>query len=158
MIACFAVLFGWHGGGRGQVAGAVAELGHYVDQGTIELAKAYAAPHPLALALQALVGKIAALGEGESLDLRPADYFYRLLAIDPFAKAAKNENAARNLAIFSQLLNVFQSYYHYANASRTATASTLASTSSTASCGCCTTAASTNTRTQTSPSRRVTCR
>jgi DNA helicase-2/ATP-dependent DNA helicase PcrA len=113
MVACFAVLFGWHGDGRGQVAGAVAELARYVDQGIIELAKAYGAPHPLALALQEWVGEIAALGQGESLDLRPADYFYRLLAVDPFVKAVKNENAARNLAIFSQLLNVFQSYYHY---------------------------------------------
>ena len=113
MVACFAVLFGWHGDGRGQVAGVVAELGRYVDQGIVGLAKAHAAPHPLALALQAWVTEIAALGEGESLDLRPADYFYRLLALDPFAKVVKNENAARNLAIFSQLLNVFQSYYHY---------------------------------------------
>jgi DNA helicase-2/ATP-dependent DNA helicase PcrA len=113
MIACFAVLFGWYGSGRGQVAGAVAELGTYVDQGILELAKAYVTPHPLALALQTWVGEIAAIGQGESLDLRPADYFYRLLALDPFAKAVKNESAARNLAIFSQLLNVFQSYYHY---------------------------------------------
>ena len=51
--------------------------------------------------------------EKESLDLRPADYFYGLLALGPFAEAVRNENAARNLAIFSQLLNVFQSYYHY---------------------------------------------
>jgi DNA helicase-2/ATP-dependent DNA helicase PcrA len=113
MVACFAVLFGWHGDGRGQVAGAVAELGRYVDQGIVGLARAHAAPHPLALALQGWVTEIAGLGEGESLDLRPADYFYRLLALDPFAKAVKNENAAHNLAIFSQLLNVFQSYYHY---------------------------------------------
>lgn len=113
MVACFAVLLGWHGDGRGQVSGAVAELGSYVDQGIVELAKGYAAPHPLALALQVWVGEIAALVEGESLDVRPADYFYRLLALDPFAKAVKNENVARNLAIFSQLLNVFQSYYHY---------------------------------------------
>jgi DNA helicase-2/ATP-dependent DNA helicase PcrA len=113
MVACFAVLFGWHGDGRGQVAGAVADLGRYVDQGIVELAKAYAAPHSLAIALQAWIREIAALSDGESLDLRPADYFYRLLALDPFAKAVKNENAARNLAIFSQLLNVFQSYYHY---------------------------------------------
>jgi DNA helicase-2/ATP-dependent DNA helicase PcrA len=113
MVACLAVLFGWHGDERGQAAGVVAELGSYVDQGIVDLAKAYAAPHSLALALQAWVGEIAALGEGDSLDLRPADYFYRLLARDPFAKAVKNENAARNLAIFSQLLNVFQSYYHY---------------------------------------------
>jgi DNA helicase-2/ATP-dependent DNA helicase PcrA len=36
-----------------------------------------------------------------------------LLALEPFVKVVKNENAARNLAIFSKLLNIFQSYYHY---------------------------------------------
>ena len=113
MVACFAMIFGWHGDGRGQVSGAVAELGRYVDQGIIGLAKAFATLQPLSGALRAWVGEIAALGEGASLDLRPADYFYQLLAMDPFATAVKNENSARNLAIFSQLINVFQSYYHY---------------------------------------------
>ena len=51
--------------------------------------------------------------EGQSLDLRPADYFYQLIALEPFASFVKNENRARNLAIFSQLLNIFQNYYHY---------------------------------------------
>src|SRR5207245_2693525 len=41
------------------------------------------------------------------------DYLYRLLALEPFKTAVREENAARNLGIFSQLLNVFQSYYHY---------------------------------------------
>jgi DNA helicase II / ATP-dependent DNA helicase PcrA len=113
MVASFALIFGWYGDARGQVSGAVAELAHYVDEGLVELAKSYAATQPLAHALQTWVGEIAALGEDESLDFRPADYFYRLLALEPFAKAVKNENAARNLAIFSQLLNIFQSYYHY---------------------------------------------
>lgn len=113
MVACFAVVFGWHGRGRGDVAGAVAELAQFVDQGIVELGRGYSTPHPLALWLQTKVGEIAALREKESLDLRPADYFYELLALEPFAKAVRNENAARNLAIFSQLLNVFQSYYHY---------------------------------------------
>jgi DNA helicase-2/ATP-dependent DNA helicase PcrA len=113
MVASFAVIFGWYGDVRGQVSGAVAELANYVDEGLVELAKGYAATQPLAHALQTWVGEIAALGEDESLDFRPADYFYRLLALEPFAKAVKNENAARNLAIFSQLLNIFQSYYHY---------------------------------------------
>jgi DNA helicase-2/ATP-dependent DNA helicase PcrA len=113
MVAAFAVIFGWYGDERGQISGAVAELACYVDEGIVELAKGYAATQPLALALQAWVSEIAALGEGESVDFRPADYFYRLLALDPFAKAVRNENAARNLAIFSQLLNIFQSYYHY---------------------------------------------
>lgn len=113
MTACFAILFGWYGDGRGQVSGSVAELARYVDDGIVELARGYAAPHPLSLALQEWVAEIAGLKTGESLDLRPADYFYRILALNPFSKAVRNENAARNLAIFSQLLNVFQNYYHY---------------------------------------------
>ncbi|OGT34790.1 MAG: hypothetical protein A2W28_10940 [Gammaproteobacteria bacterium RBG_16_51_14] len=113
MVACFAVIFGWHGPGRGEVAGAVAELARYVDDGIIKLARSFALPHPLATALQIWVGEVTALHEGESLDFRPADYFYRLLSLEPFATAVRNENAARNLAVLSQLLNVFQSYYHY---------------------------------------------
>lgn len=112
-VACFAVLFGWHGDGRGQVVGAVAELAAYVDDAIVQLARRYGAPHPLAEALQSWTGEIASLKEDDALDLRPADYFYHLLALDPFKSAVKNENTARNLAIFSQLLNVFQSYYHY---------------------------------------------
>jgi DNA helicase-2/ATP-dependent DNA helicase PcrA len=113
LVGCFAVLLGWHGNGRGQVAGAVAELATYVDDAIIQLGRRFGAPHPLAVALQQWTGEIAGLQEGEALDLRPADYFYHLLALDPFKSAVRNENSARNLAIFSQLLNVFQSYYHY---------------------------------------------
>lgn len=73
----------------------------------------YGEPHPLAKALQQFNGGIDRLTDGEGLDLRPADYLYRLLAFEPFASLVQNENRARNLAIFSQLLNIFQSYYHY---------------------------------------------
>ncbi|MHB2026492.1 MAG: ATP-dependent DNA helicase [Elusimicrobiota bacterium] len=113
LVACFAILFGWHGNGRGPVAGAVAELAAYVDDALVRLAQRFAPPHPLAKALREWAEEISALKENEALDLRPADYFYRLLALEPFRNAVKNENAARNLAIFSQLLNLFQSYYHY---------------------------------------------
>jgi DNA helicase-2/ATP-dependent DNA helicase PcrA len=113
LVACFAVIFGWYGGGRGQVAGTVAELATYVDEGIVGLARRFAPPHPLATALQRWTGEINGLKEGEALDLRPADYFYHLIAQEPFRSAVRNENAARNLAIFSHLLNVFQSYYHY---------------------------------------------
>jgi DNA helicase-2/ATP-dependent DNA helicase PcrA len=113
LVACFAVLFGWHGDGRGEVAGAVADLAAYVDDALVHLGRRFAAPHPLARALQEWTAEIEGLAEGEALDLRPADYLYRLLALDIFAGAVKNENAARNLAIFSQLLNAFQTYYHY---------------------------------------------
>lgn len=113
LVACFAVIFGWHGNGRGQVSGAVAQLAGYVDGAIVQLGRRFGAPHPLAETLQRWTGDIAGLREGETLDLRPADFFYHLLALDPFRTAIRNENTARNFAIFSQLLNVFQSYYHH---------------------------------------------
>ena len=113
LVACLAVIFGWHGDGRGEVTGIVADLGAYVDEAIVDLAKRFGQPHPLAKALAAWRAEIDGLQEGEALDLRPADYLYRLLALEPFKTYVKNENAARNLAIFSQLLNAFQTYYHY---------------------------------------------
>jgi len=113
LVACFAVLFGWHGDGRGQVAGAVGGLAAYVDAAIVEVGRRFGGAHPLAAALRAWTEEIASLREGESLDVRPADYLYRLLAIERFRSAVRDENAARNVAIFSQLLNVFQVYYHY---------------------------------------------
>jgi len=113
MVACFAIIFGWHTTGRGTARGAVAELADYVDKGIVEVARRFGPPHPLATALQVWAGEIEGLQEGQSLDVRPADYFYRLLALDPFVRAVTNENVARCLAIFSQLLNLFQAYYHY---------------------------------------------
>lgn len=113
MIACLALIFGYHGDGRGQVGGSLIDLARYVDDCIIDLGRRCGGPHPLARLLQEFVGQIKALREGEALDMRPADYFYRLLALDPFEGFMKNENRARNLAILSQLLNTFQNYYHY---------------------------------------------
>jgi len=93
--------------------GAVAELVRYVDDCLVALASRYGGLRALQQALQAYAREIAGLQEGESLDLRPADYFYGLLALEPFASLVRNENRARNLAILSQLLNTFQNYYHY---------------------------------------------
>ena len=113
LVACYAVLFGWVGDGRGKTAGRVLTLARYVDAAIIEVGKHFASPHPLAKALQRWTADIAALQEDETLDYRPADYFYELLALEPFRSATRNENTARNLAIFSNLIGVFQSYYHY---------------------------------------------
>ena len=113
LVACYAILFGWYGNGRGQVGGAVASLAGYVDDALIRLGRCFSAPHLLAKALQRWTEEIASLQEGQALDLRPADYFYQLLALEPFMSAIREESTARNLAIFSQLLNVFQGYYHY---------------------------------------------
>lgn len=113
LVACYAVLFGWYGEQRGEIAGVVKQLAEYVDRAIIDLSERYTPPDPLAGLLSRWTDEVAALEEGETLDLRLADYFYRLLAVEPFRNAIGNENTARNLAIFSQLLNVFQSYYHY---------------------------------------------
>ena len=44
MVACFAVLFGYYGEGRGQVHGSAgADLAHYVDACIIELGRRYSA-------------------------------------------------------------------------------------------------------------------
>jgi DNA helicase-2/ATP-dependent DNA helicase PcrA len=114
IVGCLAVIFGYYGEGRGVLNGtALQNLARYVDDCIVDLGRNYGAPHPLAGTLQEFVAGIGDLKQGQSLDLRPADYFYRLLAYEPFANFVKNENRARNLAILSQLLNTFQNYYHY---------------------------------------------
>jgi DNA helicase-2/ATP-dependent DNA helicase PcrA len=114
MIGAFALVFGYHGGGRGDMQGrALANLAAYCDECIVELGKRCAPPHPMALLLQGLTAEIAGLHDGEALDMRPADYFYRFMAQAPFHDFVKDENRARNLATLSQLLNVFQIYYHY---------------------------------------------
>ena len=115
VVAAFAVLLGWYGEGRGDIQGsAVQELADYVDQCLYELARAGVInDHPLARTIQRRVYEIEALQEGETLNRRLADTFYEFVAHEPLARALQNENQARNLAIFSQLLAIFQHYYHY---------------------------------------------
>ena len=73
----------------------------------MELGRRDQRPDPLAAALRDFVADIAGLQEGETLYLRPADHFDPCLpALEPFAGLVKNENRARNLATFSQLLRL----------------------------------------------------
>ncbi len=68
----------------------MARLARYVDRAIVQLARRLGDPHPLAQALQGWTAQIAALRAGETLNLRPADYFYRLLALEPFRRAVRN--------------------------------------------------------------------
>lgn len=113
LVACYALLLGWYGDGRGEVTGAVAALASYVDESLVELGRRFGTSNPLTGALRRWTSQIEALQEDESLDMRPADYFYELLAYEPLRSAVKEENKARNIALFSQLINTFQTYYHY---------------------------------------------
>ena len=55
MVGCFAVIFGWHGDGRGELQGRrLNELADYVDGCLVELGRPVRAPHPLAEAAAAL--------------------------------------------------------------------------------------------------------
>jgi DNA helicase II / ATP-dependent DNA helicase PcrA len=56
--------------------------------------------------------EIDSLQQGQRLDMRLADYFYEIMAFEPFMKYISDENRARNLARFSQLLTIFQTHYH----------------------------------------------
>ena len=113
MVACFALIFGYHSTGRSLPArGDLAKLIAYVDDCITSLSHQFSGA-PIVAALRDFATAIAALREGVSLDLRPADYLFRLLAFEPFKSWVKNESRARNLAVLSQLLNTFQNYYHY---------------------------------------------
>ncbi len=114
MVACFAVILGYYGKLRGEISGrSLQELADYVDECIKMLGQNYPHPHPLAESLQRFTLEISALGPGDTLDSRLSDYFYQFIAHEPFSTFIKNENRARNLAIFSQLLSIFQNYYHY---------------------------------------------
>ncbi len=113
VVGALAILFGYHGDGRGAVAQPLQPFADFVDACLVVLARTCVRNPGLGERLRTLAGEIDGLNEGESLDLRPADYLYRLLALEPFPTLLRNENRARNLAVFSQLLNSFQAYYHF---------------------------------------------
>lgn len=114
MIACFALLLGYFNEGRGNLKGwALKALAQYVDKGIMELSRGCSHDKPLAVLLRKYTAEIDNMIPGQSLDRRLGDYFYQFIAHEPFLSFLNNENRARNLATFSQLLSVFQSYYHY---------------------------------------------
>jgi len=114
MVASFAILLGYYGKGHGELAArSLQQLAEHVDGCIEELARRCADPHPLAKKIQAFASEIESLREDKTLDRRLTDYLYQFLACEPFSSFLNNENQARNVAIFSQLLNVFQTYYHY---------------------------------------------
>ncbi len=113
LVACYTLLFNWTGSNRGDTKGAVQNLADYVDECLQALAQKCGRDSPLAKTLRQWITEIEALKEGEMLNKRSADYFYRLLALEPFRSALKNETISRNLSIFSKLLGDFQEYYHY---------------------------------------------
>lgn len=113
MFGCYAVIFGFHSDAIRDLSQAFETLVEYTNQSIVSLAPETQNNLDLGDYIRRKTEQVANLKRGESLDLQVADYFYHLLGFTPFSKHLKNENRARNLAIFSQLLTVFQNYYHF---------------------------------------------
>jgi len=113
-VTCLAVVLGWFGDDRGSIQGpALASLAKYVDDWLLAVARAYGGSHPLSVALQTMRAKVESLDTTKSLDERLADFLFELLSVEPFLSWMGQPNRARNLATLSELINVFQRYYHY---------------------------------------------
>jgi DNA helicase II / ATP-dependent DNA helicase PcrA len=111
MVGCFARIFGYSGGLLSDVVGHY-QIHDYLKRCYAILALECESSTTLEATLQELETEILGLSQGQKLDKRIADYFYRLLATEPFATFVKHEKKMSNLVIFSQLLSTFQSYYH----------------------------------------------
>jgi len=114
IVACFAIVLEFYGEKRGEAKGnSLRELYAYVDEALSETAKNCSSIKEFTQELQFINNEIGSLSSIRTLDKRLADYFYQLISIEPFLSFVQNENRSRNLAIFSQLLNIFQNYYHF---------------------------------------------
>jgi DNA helicase-2/ATP-dependent DNA helicase PcrA len=112
MMGCYSVIFGFHGEAVKDLERSFTELVEYT-QTAISALGPYSMINPeLIKYLQRKVKDIEEIKEGTSLDLTVTDYLFNLIAFMPFSRFMKNENRARNFAIFSQLLATFQDYYN----------------------------------------------
>lgn len=68
--------------------------------------------HSLANFLNEKAQEIEDIPSGGSLEIGLLDIFYEMLAYKPFSDYLEYEPKARNMAIFSDLVRVFQQYYH----------------------------------------------
>ena len=105
LIACFAIIFGFYDE-------LLKDYPHkkYIEDAIKLLWGSINKHHAIKDYLQRKVKQIENLKEG-SLDLTILDYFYQLLAYEPFSSFLKDKNTAYNLSIFSKLISIFQDYY-----------------------------------------------
>jgi len=66
----------------------------------------------LAKYLDTTAKTIYKLSDQQTLEIGVIDVFYKVLSFEPFQSYLEDEAIARNLAIFSRLLVLFQQYYH----------------------------------------------
>ena len=112
MIGCFGRIFNYAGGLFQDTVGHT-YLYQYLNDCFTALANMCEIHSSLETLLAACMVEIVQLTEGQGLNKCFADYFYALLAVEPFIQFLNDENKMQNLVIFSQLLETFQKYYRY---------------------------------------------
>lgn len=120
MVACFALLFRCDGNDLDDLLADSAnrDFQDYLQKRCLSvLAEDYSANHPLQQQLlhfiedfKERINTAEQIGEGKA-DFYLMDYFYRLLAVEPFATFVTDEQRLYNLQIFSKLLENFQKLY-----------------------------------------------
>jgi DNA helicase-2/ATP-dependent DNA helicase PcrA len=112
MVACFAQIFGYFEKEQRNLLDNE-YFSEYVTNCSKKLRKDYSLPHPLYVTLQKFEAEITGPKEDQDEEplTRPLDYFYQLLATEPFLTFGKNDHQMRNLVIFSQELSSFQNFY-----------------------------------------------
>jgi DNA helicase-2/ATP-dependent DNA helicase PcrA len=105
LLACYSIIFGFYN------KDVLKEYPHreYIED-AIKLLGEKMSP-PLKDYLRRKGQQIENLKEG-SLDLTILDYFYQLLAYEPFSSFLNDKNKSYNLSLFSKLISVFQDYYN----------------------------------------------
>lgn len=106
VVACYALIFGF----------VDEDLNGYEHRSVIEDGLQLLSPFigsPLASFIKLTSQEFSKLEGKGTLDKNIADYLYQLFAYRPFSDFLKDENKARNLSIFSSLLNTFILYYHF---------------------------------------------
>jgi len=104
LIGCYAIIFGFYAHilddypHRQYIEEAIKLLYENINIGI----KSY---------LQRKVSQIKNLKQG-SLDLTVLDYFYQILAYQPFSSFLKDKTKSYNLSLFSNLISIFQNYYN----------------------------------------------
>ena len=110
MVACFALIMGWtarQGTGDRQVD-------RYVVEAVNDLLDRTPHDSVLSRALLRWQGELAGLSErDQDLDRSLLDYFYVLLALDPFIGLQGRPRSMVNLAAWSRFLSTFQTLYGY---------------------------------------------
>ncbi len=120
MLASFAILLDYAGELQGDFLSHESFANYVQKQCITELHSQYNTTHPLHILLQQLKAEIACPTQDQEGQRAPeqhtrlTDFFYRLLAVEPFATLAANEQTMRNLVIFSNILQTFQNFYHHA--------------------------------------------